>query len=687
MRRLRPWIRLGVLALGLGASTGPPSLAASEDLPTANVVFRANQRGRLDWSRGPDRRLAFDRVGPDRYYDVWVTRPGGEGESCLTCDHPDLPGMHAGQPSWHPSERWLVLQVEKADRPSSWTPIGKYLASNPGAGVYNDLWVMDVATRAVHRLTTTPTNSHHAVLHPHFSRDGTQLAWSQMYRKPRLLGKRGRKGSWRIHVAPFEVVDGKPRLGTAKVFEQETPGMMENHGFTPDGSALLYQGDQEADPAKGWTDLWRLDLATGKHTRLTRRFFNEHAHYSPDGKWLAFSSSRDNANGGLDWWLLPASGGPARRLTFFNQPGHPQYKGHKILCADLSWRPDGTGFTGYWHDIDLSTILDKGRMGEGHAEVTLMTPGPLNEVPPELPEGGPPSGIPPGGPPRDLPLDPPIEFVAGVYNPWTDRCSDPAAPVRRKVHVRQPAGKGPYPAFVFLIGTLRKADSETARWLVERAAARGFVAASVDYDTLATDFHAEGPCDAMEAKAACSLRPDHPEAPEAALRLLCSARDLEGKPLGLKIDCDAGIVLAGFSQGGLLAMLGHDHDPRVRAALVLGHHDQAFPDKQPLHCVHGPEGRPPGSRTLPSSRLRMLVGQSDKVLRGPHPEHLRGVSGRACPGALSCLAPDGSGWMLVPDRECGLSCPHEFLDLPAFRDPTRTWDWEEQLDWVVGVFP
>ena len=33
--------------------------------------------------------------------------------SCVTCGHPDLPGRHTGQPAWHPSGRWLVVQAEK----------------------------------------------------------------------------------------------------------------------------------------------------------------------------------------------------------------------------------------------------------------------------------------------------------------------------------------------------------------------------------------------------------------------------------------------------------------------------------------------------------------------------------------------------------------------------------------------
>ena len=45
--------------------------------------------------------------------------------------------------------------------------------------------------------------------------------------------------------------------------------------------------------------------------------------------------------------------------------------------------------------------------------------------------------------PMQLPLAEPVAMESGVYSPWTDRCLDSRAPVRRKMYVRQPAGPGP----------------------------------------------------------------------------------------------------------------------------------------------------------------------------------------------------------------------------------------------------
>jgi hypothetical protein len=41
---------------------------------------------------------------------------------------------------------------------------------------------------------------------------------------------------------------------------------------------------------------------------------------------------------------MGSDGSNKRRLTYFNEKGHPQYVGKNTMVADFSWRPDGTGF-------------------------------------------------------------------------------------------------------------------------------------------------------------------------------------------------------------------------------------------------------------------------------------------------------------------------------------------------------
>ncbi|MFO0981526.1 MAG: S41 family peptidase [Planctomycetota bacterium] len=76
-------------------------------------------------------------------------------------------------------------------------------------------------------------------------------------------------------------------------------------------------------------DLWRVSAGAGMATRLTSHDGNEDfPHFSPDGEWLAFSGEYQ---GNVDVYVMPATGGAPRRLTF--GPLEEQVVG---------WRPDGS---------------------------------------------------------------------------------------------------------------------------------------------------------------------------------------------------------------------------------------------------------------------------------------------------------------------------------------------------------
>jgi len=38
---------------------------------------------------------------------------------------------------------------------------------------------------------------------------------------------------------------------------------------------------------------------------------------------------------------MNADGSGKTRLTYFNEPGHTEYTGERIVAADSSWSPDG----------------------------------------------------------------------------------------------------------------------------------------------------------------------------------------------------------------------------------------------------------------------------------------------------------------------------------------------------------
>ncbi|MGA2343690.1 MAG: peptidase S41, partial [Steroidobacteraceae bacterium] len=75
-------------------------------------------------------------------------------------------------------------------------------------------------------------------------------------------------------------------------------------------------------------DIWISDRDGGHPVQLTSHPASEYApHFSPDGKWIAFSANYDN---NTDVYVIPVEGGQPRRLTW-----HP--------AADVvtGWSPDG----------------------------------------------------------------------------------------------------------------------------------------------------------------------------------------------------------------------------------------------------------------------------------------------------------------------------------------------------------
>jgi tricorn protease len=77
-------------------------------------------------------------------------------------------------------------------------------------------------------------------------------------------------------------------------------------------------------------DIWIADENGGNVQRLTvNRARDAYPKFSPDGKWIAFSSDR---NGNLDVYLISATGGTPKQLTH-----------HSADDVVLGWTPDGKG--------------------------------------------------------------------------------------------------------------------------------------------------------------------------------------------------------------------------------------------------------------------------------------------------------------------------------------------------------
>jgi dipeptidyl aminopeptidase/acylaminoacyl peptidase len=100
---------------------------------------------------------------------------------------------------------------------------------------------------------------------------------------------------------------------------------------SPDGQWVAYTlGATDKAGDKSDSDVWMVKWDGSQQLRLTTSKENEsQPRWSPDGKWLAFLSSRANKEEGGQVWLLPRAGGEASQLTSV-----------KSGVSDFAWSPD-----------------------------------------------------------------------------------------------------------------------------------------------------------------------------------------------------------------------------------------------------------------------------------------------------------------------------------------------------------
>jgi Tol biopolymer transport system component len=347
-----------LLALGVGAvvisavswSSGEETSAQGYEV--VRLTTLTTKGGRVDWS--PDGEwIAYDRRGPDGFWDVYRVHLDGTGNECFTCDMPALPNRHQGNPAYHPSGRWLVFQAEQPYHYAD----SIHWPCEPGRGIYNELWLLDLEAGAFHKLNTVNNRPPAGgSLHPQFSRDGTKLLWGDFQG-----GRGGEFGDWRIAVADF-VTTPVPHLENITYYEPgERKIWYETHGWSLDDSKILFTAATLSGQNDLAMDIYWMDLSTEELIRLTESSgrggepaeWDEHAHLSPLGGVIAWMSSNgygidpDPDAPVTDWlrcelWLMNADGSDKRRVTYFNEPGHPEFAGGRAVVSDLAWSPDGT---------------------------------------------------------------------------------------------------------------------------------------------------------------------------------------------------------------------------------------------------------------------------------------------------------------------------------------------------------
>ena len=191
------------------------------------------------------------------------------------------------------------------------SPDGKRVALTSGDAGSTDLWVYDTQRDAMTRLTFGGSN-----LYPSWSPDGQYLVFAS-------IGK----GIFQARADGA----GQPQALTQNK-ALGVPG-----SFTPDGKRLAYH-DFSAGNAQIWTmpvEDQRGQLKAGTPEQFLKNSFTERdPMFSPDGRWLAYSSTESGKNEVYVRAFPPPSSGQAGKWQISNNGGERPFwlrNGHDLV--------------------------------------------------------------------------------------------------------------------------------------------------------------------------------------------------------------------------------------------------------------------------------------------------------------------------------------------------------------------
>ena len=319
--------------------------------------------GRVDWCAA-NNLIAFDRMTGTETSEVYVIRPDGSEERCVTCNIPGLPKGIRGQPAWHPSGRFLVIQVQGKHYQGSRFEFVSW-------GIHNDLWLIAANGKWGQRLVEAKYLG--ASLHPHFSDTGDRLFWTVREATGKKIrqrifhktpGKENPWDGWHLAIAKFK----RDLSGTAKLTEQVDlyrgeGGFFESHALR--GDVIWFSHTQGGRPLVD--DIYRARWDGTQRVNITKSpgTWEEHGELSPNGSLITFNSSRsfdwkhppDTAKTlRLELWARRMNTGNIFRLTDFNQKVTGR---ERVLTSDYAWSPSGREIAVYYATFGRGAVTQK----------------------------------------------------------------------------------------------------------------------------------------------------------------------------------------------------------------------------------------------------------------------------------------------------------------------------------------
>ena len=334
MSRTLPFLVAGLTA-ALTGCTAPPAeqVGAADRRITIEEILAMSEAGPATWS--PDaQQLAF-AWGRGTERDLWVvdahaTQPGRPGDGSLRQVAPLVARAGATvSPDWHriafvAKQHIWVLPLEGGRPERVTTKEGKYSALNWSPDStriafvvtekdQDDVGVASAAGGEVTMIATRAVDEDSPIWAPSSDR----LAFIRRF------------DNWQGYEIWVSAPDGTGARPIVK--ETYDRGVEEfrfdgNAHWSPDGRRIAYLSSRT-----GYNHVWTVDVDGGEPIELTRGPWVDYSpRWAPSGDRIAFVSSREQDLEDRHIWVVNASGGEPVRLS------------RDGFCTDPSWAPDST---------------------------------------------------------------------------------------------------------------------------------------------------------------------------------------------------------------------------------------------------------------------------------------------------------------------------------------------------------
>ncbi|HEU4716741.1 MAG TPA: hypothetical protein VFU15_02865 [Bacteroidia bacterium] len=292
--------------------------------------------------------VAYGKPDKKGTYKIYLCDTLGNNEHMLTYSGWS-PDRHQWAEEWDPSGKFLYCYVEKTEYVKEKGHKRKPVDACPGYGAYTDLWAITRDGKKAWKLVDEPNSYNSGIIHSAISPDGKMFAWSERIKAPQFNMNLA-AGSYVIRVADI-TVDSCPHFSNIRTFQ---PGGIdatnELDGICPGDSVITFYSTFESKNLFA-TPVYKINILTGKITKLTTASFAQAGTFTPDGKHIVYMTG-DSCNifppqpQGADWWIMNTDGSGKRRLTYMNKKGDAQCDNHYRLAGTVSFMSDNCFFGG-----------------------------------------------------------------------------------------------------------------------------------------------------------------------------------------------------------------------------------------------------------------------------------------------------------------------------------------------------